>query len=132
MTTRSLLPLFAGLLLMTGCRDALVDANASLSEPTPVVEYPDMYFKGPDELALGGTGSYRVQAVNEATEYRWTFISAASGQLEGTVRADSQGMRRIFQGTAVEPGAVTISVVAYDAEGNLLASTAKRVLISML
>ncbi len=114
----------------TGCRDTLVDENGPTGTPPGTAEGPTPYFKGPTDVMLGASASFRVERVEGAEEYRWYIEDASTGRLSGTLSADSGGLERTFNATATESGIVSMIVSVFDEHGDVLASVTKRVAIS--
>ena len=132
MTLRLLSCVLLGLVFsLTGCRDALVDPEASIEPPPATAELPTPYFKGPGAMPIGSSRHFRVEAVEGAAEYRWFFDSDESGQLSGTISEDAGGLNRFLNATATSFGSVNIVVSVFDANGTLIAGTSKRVAITV-
>lgn len=130
---RSLLSLLSLALLftVTGCRDTLVDPIDDPATDPPIPEATSPYFKGPTDLEVGASGSFRVEYVEGAADYDWAVEEELStGRLQGSFSTDAAGLERFFSAVAVEAGSVTLFVSVKDADGRALAGVTKTVHIS--
>lgn len=127
-----LFPLVLALLLpLGGCRDTLVDPLDDPAGPATNSEETSPYFKGPLEMELGQSGSFRVEAVEGAERYTWAFEEDYStGRLTGTFSTDAAGLERQFDAVAVEAGTVVLFVSITDEEGRAIAGVTKTVYVS--
>ena len=123
MRAPALLLALGAVLLLAGCRDALVDVTPAQPDPDPApsFEYRRMYIKGPALLAVGGTAELRGEPVTEAARFRW----GADGT--GAFTTDAPRSARIFTIRATEPGTVTFWFQAYDARDRLVAANEKTI-----
>jgi hypothetical protein len=125
---RPLLLLAFVLAALTGCRDALVDPGPSgtpVAPPDPAPSGLSMYIKGPSEVALGASASYRAELVTGAEDYRW-FLSGTGGGVSNDLSHS-----RWFTMVATQAGDVYVTFLAYDADGALIARNEKHVVISV-
>lgn len=115
-------------LLLTGCRDALVDEPpGGDADPYTNDALPRLYLKGPSTLDLTTTGLFRAQAVDGADDYRWTLLNSSTARLNGTVEVHTDGLNRVFLADGIAPGVADLRVTAYDADGEALAETVRHI-----
>jgi hypothetical protein len=101
---------------LAGCRDALIDEPLPADDEDPPTEMQlTVYLKGPTELGVGMTTSYRAEAVPGAVSYLW-LLTGGDGRVTG-VPTDDQA--RLYDITGVSVGSVQLTVRAIG-EGNEL------------
>lgn len=118
------LAVFVGLL---GCRDTLVD------EPLPDTQAPpvdttmtnELYLKGPLTLRVDETRNFRAEPLMGAERYQW-FLSGGLGTVIGTPR---DANFQFYDITGVDPGPVTLTVQAYDANDDVIGIGTKSITV---
>lgn len=118
-----LLPLLLVVVLTAGCREALTGPEP-LAPPDPAApDGGEMYVKGPDEILVGESATFRAELLHEAASYRWGIDGAGGGV------SDSGTALREFTLEAISPGWVLLYFTALDAEGRMVGYAEKPVLL---
>ena len=122
-----LLPfLLVAVVAIAGCREPLVapDGSDPATPPIgpPVPAASDMYVKGPSEVAVGETATYRAELIDDATGYQWGFGG------EGGARSLDAVTQREFTLTALSPGYIVVNFRAFE-DGEQLGYAEKFVII---
>ena len=81
-----------------------------------------MYVKGPAEIAGRSAGAYRAQSVAGAVRYTWTVTSQRLVELSATERDARLEFRD-------GPGRLTLRVSAVSADGTVLATGMREVIV---
>jgi len=113
------------LALLAGCRDTLTGPDPIGPPPgdPPPATSSDMYVKGPPELAVGETATYRAELIEETTGYRWAFAG------EGNATSLDGSSQREFTLTAITPGYLIVNFRAYGPGGAVVGYAEKLVQI---
>ena len=120
------------LLALVGCRESLVDVSepgAPVGEPAPPASsgLAKAYFKGPEQVHVGTSASFRIEPLHEAARYAWHIPDSDRGLIEGTLSRDYSGLQRSLNITAVREGTLDMTVTVYDAQDQAIARASKHV-----
>lgn len=112
------------MLALTGCRESIVGPDPALPpDPVTPVNVSSMYLKGPTEMEVGETRNFRGEPLRDAVHYNW----AVSGSADVTNPSSSSD--RHFDLRAETPGLFLVSIVAFDADGDLIAAGERAVVV---
>jgi hypothetical protein len=124
--TRLLPLLLVTAIALTGCRESLTGPDPITPSPPsspPPTATSDMYVKGPSEVAIGETATYRAELLEEASGYRWSFGG------EGNATSGDGAGQREFTLTAITPGYIVVNFRAFGEDGQQIGYAEKLVIL---
>jgi len=130
MIARAVPLLFLTILLgLLGCRDTLVDEPLPTDTQVPPADTTtvnEIYLKGPVSLRVGETRNFRAEPLSNVESYRWS-LTGGFGVVSG-MPTDARLQR--YDITGVDPGPVTLTVQAFDENGDVIGIGTKSISVT--